>query len=199
MTAPQNLKTNLVCCSWRTVFAVFLTQPPYLLHKVNRHLKRRIARQNVLKPYLLNINKLLLTQKVPLVPHLIWSKSVHSLLSALGMLLVVKKQAMSWCWEGIPTKAEVKHNNLLDALGKKWHLGIHLREDLNKLTSNFNWQRTYIVKKTLWIPQIRTALPWAVVSNFSLLHSVQGRGHAEMKCNQASFNRPAGHWSKNYL
>lgn len=141
MTAPQKLKTNQVCCSWRTVLVVFLTQPPYLLYKVNSHLKRRMARQNALKANLLNINKLLLTQKVPLVPHFVWSKSVHSLLSALGTLLVVKKQAMSWCWEGIPTKAKVKHNHLLDALGKKWHPSTHFREDLNKLTFNFNWQK----------------------------------------------------------
>lgn len=106
VTAPQNLKTNQVCCSWRTVFAVFLTQPPYLLYEVNSHLKRRMVRQNALKASLLNINKLLLSQKVPLAPHFFWSKTVHSLLSALGMLLVVKKQATSWCWEGILTKAK---------------------------------------------------------------------------------------------
>lgn len=192
VTVPQNLKTNEVCCSWRTVFAVFLTQPPYLLYKVNTHLKRRMARQNALKANLLNINKLLLTQKVSLVPHFVWSKSVHSLLSALGMLLVVKKQAMSWCWEGIPTKAKVIHNHLLDALGKKRHLSIHFREHLNKLTFNFNWQTAQIVKKILWIPQIRTGLQWVVVSNSSLLHSVQGRGHAEMKCNQTPFKWASG-------
>lgn len=133
MTAPQTSKTKNVCCSWRAAFAVLLTQPPYLLYEVNSCLQRRTVRQKV---NLLSTNKFLLIQKLPLIPHLVYL--ICSIItSCLRNALFFKKQKLL----GIEKAFLPKQEYCAVTLGKKQHLSIRSREDLNTLTFNFNWQK----------------------------------------------------------